>query len=256
MKSESLDKYVYFGTCLRYLQDASIQMPVKKQGTALYNIKHFLSKLEELELNVTRNLSKTYELTQLENDLEKVQDDANLSSDEAMKLTSLITSIRDTLMAEISAREAFVVTPKRIDTTKLIKDVSLLLRPGVFIELPSVAQYDIGEAGKSIAFERPTAAAFHLLRATESVLRHFYCTLIRQKRVHNLLWHDMVEDLRNRRKTEKYSMLYNNLDNIRFHYRNPTQHPDKIYDIEEVQDLWSLCIEVINRMITVLQESK
>jgi len=42
------------------------------------------------------------------------------------------------------------------------------------------------------------------------------------------------------------------LDNIRRSFRNPTQHPDKIYDIQEVQDLFGLCIDAINRMITLL----
>jgi hypothetical protein len=44
-------------------------------------------------------------------------------------------------------------------------------------------------------------------------------------------------------------VLLNQLDYIRAQFRNPTQHPDKIYDIQEVQDLWGLCVDVINRMV-------
>jgi hypothetical protein len=38
------------------------------------------------------------------------------------------------------------------------------------------------------------------------------------------------------------------LDYIRRQFRNPTQHPEKVYDIEETQDLWGLCTDVITRM--------
>jgi len=38
------------------------------------------------------------------------------------------------------------------------------------------------------------------------------------------------------------------LDHIRRSFRNPTQHPDKIYDIQEAQDLFGLCVDAVNRM--------
>jgi hypothetical protein len=46
----------------------------------------------------------------------------------------------------------------------------------------------------------------------------------------------------------------NHLDNIRVSFRNPTQHPEAIYDIHEVQDLWSICVDVINRMVKILKD--
>jgi hypothetical protein len=107
------------------------------------------------------------------------------------------------------------------------------------------------EAGKCIAFERPTAAAFHLMRATEAVLRAFYFQHVQRNRIQQMLWGPVVQDLRGRRKfggNERFSVLFANLDNIRLSFRNPTQHPDKTYDIQEVQDLWGLCVDVISRM--------
>jgi hypothetical protein len=62
----------------------------------------------------------------------------------------------------------------------------------------------------------------------------------------------MVNDLRIRTRTKKHVTLYNNLDNIRLSFRNPTQHPEMIYNLDEVQDLWALCVEVINRMINII----
>jgi hypothetical protein len=58
----------------------------------------------------------------------------------------------------------------------------------------------------------------------------------------------MVQHLKNRRALRGDESLINNLDDIRLHFRNPTQHPEKVYDIEEVQDLWGRCVDAINRM--------
>jgi hypothetical protein len=65
----------------------------------------------------------------------------------------------------------------------------------------------------------------------------------------------MVEHLRKRRATLTRPLL-DNLDNIRHSFRNPTQHPDKIYDIQEVQDLFGLCIDAVNRMVKILSKYK
>ena len=43
-------------------------------------------------------------------------------------------------------------------------------------------------------------------------------------------------------------------DAIRKNYRNPTAHPELIYDINEVQDLLTECIAVANRIINYLKK--
>jgi len=43
-------------------------------------------------------------------------------------------------------------------------------------------------------------------------------------------------------------LILDHLDHIRRSFRNPTQHPDKIYDIQEAQDLFGLCVDAVNRM--------
>ena len=131
----------------------------------------------------------------------------------------------------------------------------MLMSPGVFISLPEVAQHDSQECGRCIVFERPTAAAFHILRGTEAALRMFYLSIVKRNRLSRLMWHDMLVALRKRRNLP-LSELLDNLDNIRKSFRNPTQHPDKIYDIEEVQDLFGLCIDVVNRMVAYLKRKR
>ncbi len=252
MEKKSINNYFYFGTAVRYLQDTTEGLSIFGEGMVLDNINSCLSNIDSLNLQVTEVAS--YKLSSFRDKLKIINDkEAKLSSDQAKELRDICHELRPTLQAELVTHEAFVVTQKRFNVNGLLEDIGSLMSPNVFSSLPDITQYDFSEAGKCIAFERPTAAAFHLLRGTEAVLRMYYCSLIRRNRVSPLLWGDMLRDLRLRTKTKRHVTLYNNLDNIRYSYRNPTQHPDAIYDIHEVQDLLPLCFETVNRMMKILK---
>ncbi len=252
MQSKSISRYIFFGTTLRYLQDVKEGWKPHGKGSILENIDMFLSYLEEFTLPVTQRAA--FELLELKNTLKKLDNDHKLTASEATTLREIINNVRRTLFAEADGSIAFIVTDKRLDVDKLISDTPALMAPGVFSSLPAIAKYDFTEACKCIAFERCTAAAFHLLRGTEDVLRHFYCNTVKQCRV-DLMWGPMVNHLQKRRVKPPVELL-NHLDNIRQSFRNPTQHPDKKYDIQEVQDLFSLCVDVVNRMCELLKKKK
>lgn len=252
MLAKSINGYFYFGTCVRYLQDATEKSKIHGNGFIIQNIDSLYNYLNELNLQVTRRAS--YELEELKSELMATSEESFLTKEQASKLKSTVTDLRKTLDAELRGFEAYVVTPKRIDVTKLLEDVGELFAPDIFWLLPEIAIHDFIEAGKCIAFERATAAAFHILRATESVLRHYYCEKVKRQRC-QMMWGNIIHDLRKRKKTKDKNVLLNNLDNIRLSFRNPTQHPEKIYDIQEVQDLWALCVDVVNRMMQDLEES-
>jgi hypothetical protein len=105
-----------------------------------------------------------------------------------------------TLEAESAGLFAFVTTEKRISVDKLLDNVRSLVTPSTYDVLPEIARCDLNEAGKCIAYERPTAAAFHLLRGTESVLREYYLSIVKRGRVDLLLWDAMVRSLAGRRR--------------------------------------------------------
>jgi len=247
MESVAIWQYIYFGTALRYFQDVQEGWPVHGENFILDNLDSFLRRLKEFALPVTERAA--VDLRVIREELAETDAQHKLTSDEAKRLAQEVKDVRNTCEAEARGKMAFIVTDKRLDVLKLLADVRGLMAPGVFDSLPDVAQYDLLEAGKCIAFERPTAAAFHLLRATEGVLRHFYCSIVRRGRVDPMLWGAMVQPLRKRKKAPPVELL-DNLDNIRRSFRNPTQHPDKIYDVQEVQDLFGLCVDVVNRMVT------
>lgn len=255
METKSISEYFFFGLGFWYMREVQAgysihSSPDDKLGYVLDNIDEFISYLDDLNLPVTRNVSKN-RLVAFQKVLQATDKDSVLDESQAEELQEITKELETTLIAELAGLSAYVVTPKRIDIDKLQNNVNLLFAPTVFEKLPTVAQYDLREAGKCIAFERPTAAAFHLMRASESVLREYYLFHVKRDRVKVLLWGTITKELQSKSKflkDEKRQVLFKNLDNIRLSFRNPTQHPEKIYDIQEVQDLWGLCVDVINRM--------
>lgn len=255
MKKTRILHYFAFGYNYNLLRFTQPGFSVRDDSDSLISrIDEFFEELNTLDLPVTRTAAT--DLRTLRKSLEKKYKDGLIDDELAGKVTEAINKLDTTLDAELSLRTAFVITPKRIDVTKLTSNVSSLFAPKVFEKLPRVAQYDLSEAGLCIAFQRSTAAGFHLMRATEAVLREFYCHHVKRNRV-DLMWGPIIQGLSNKQKfknDENYKILFNNLSNIRQSFRNPTQHPEKIYDIEEVQDLWGLCVDVINRMAKDLPE--
>lgn len=253
MLKRRIKEYIFSGTVFRYLQDAQegdhLGKPGSGDGAIRDCVARLFSDLEKFELHVTRRAA--WELQTFQEEMEKLPEDHKLTGDEAERLNNIMSELRPTLMAETTGNVAFIVTDKRIDVEKLLDDVAALFAPDTFAKLPQIAQYDFAESGKCIAFERPTAAAFHCLRGTEAVLCNYYCSLVRRGRA-ELMWGPMVTSLRRSRKNPP-AVLLSNLDNIRESFRNPTAHPEARYDISEVQDLFNLCVDVVNRMVKDLE---
>lgn len=246
MQSVTLFRYWQFGTGFRYLQDAKEGYNIHGSSYVIGNIESLFKKLEDLNLRVT--IRAAGDLRSLLKELKATEADSKLDASQARKLNSTVRSLRQTLEAELKGVNAYVVSPKRIEVERLVTDPASLFSPEVFNSLSELARFDITEAAKCIAFERPTAAAFHLMRATEETLRNYYCHFVKRDRLKVMMWGPLVQALQKHRRAKRHDVLNKNLDNIRSSFRNPTQHPDKVYDIHEVQDLWGLCVEVINRM--------
>jgi hypothetical protein len=249
MESRPIFAYIHFGESLWYLREVR---EGKKIGDILKEIDHVLGYLKEFHLPVT--LRAAYNLGALKDKFLKLDGDSVCTAQQATEVSTIMAKLEPTLVAESGGNIAFIVTDKRVDVNKLLHDVPSLLAPNVFDSLPDIARYDFVEAGQCIAFERPTAAAFHLLRATEGVLRQLYCLSVKRERV-ELMWGPMVKHLRQHKKP-RFGPLLDHLDHIRLSFRNPTQHPEKIYDIQEVQDLFGLCVDVVTRMVGFITASK
>ncbi|MFC2024285.1 hypothetical protein ACFLTJ_01720 [Chloroflexota bacterium] len=248
MESRPIFEYILCGESFWFLKEVA---QGRKIRSIITEINSLLACFENFHLPVT--LRAANRLKTLEQKLLTSDPESDCTEQQTKELRDIVDELHLTFMAESSGNIAFIVTDKRINVNKLLNDAPSLLAPNVFDSLSDIARYDFIEAGQCIAFERPTAAAFHLLRATESILRQLYCLIVKRKRV-ALMWGPMVTHLR-QRKRPQFGPLLDHLDHIRFHFRNPTQHPDKIYDIQEVQDLFGLCVDVVNRMVSIITSS-
>lgn len=251
MQLRPVESYLQLGAIMQFLMHA--QPDIRLHGEKLINhgIRNFLDCLEKLEFQISVRAASN--LRDLLKDFEKRDQDARISNEECNKLRDMLLSLRNTVRGEAEGFEIFATTPKRLDVQKLLHDPGSLLSGKTFSRLSLLTQYDLREAARCVAFELPTAAAFHTLRATENVLRDFYKIHIRTKRIKDLMWGPIVQDMQKKHPTKKKKIpnadvLLNQLDYIRKQFRNPTQHPEKIYDMDEAQELWNVCVDVIGRM--------
>lgn len=250
MDKKPIWEYIQIGTDLRYLQDCDISYPIKIKDGVVDNIKRLLRDMEELGLFVT--IKSATDLVEFKTKLEKVDPDRNLAIDEVNELFKILEFVRHTMEAEAGSKFAFFTTDKRYEVNRLLNEVGKLFSPKVYANLPVMAQFDFSEAGKCIAFERATSAAFHILRGTEVLVRLYYKKYLRKDPT-GKTWGQLLAELKNKNSGKKpNTVTINHLINIKDSFRNPTQHPDKRYDIYEAQDLLGLCIDVVNKMATEL----
>lgn len=224
-----------------------------EKDTLISNLDAFFKTLDDLNLQVTKTGATG--LRNIRQEIENLPKDANVDSALAKKVKAEIDKIDTTLDSELKLRSAFIITPKRYDLDYLLKNPQNLFGSSIFNKLPVICQFDFQQACRCAAFSLPTSAAFHLMRGTEGVLRYYYCSIVKHSRVKYLMWNDIVQHLRKRRDMPPKPLL-DGLDNIRYNFRNPTQHPEARYDMDEAQDLLSVSIDAVNRMIKDLENRK
>ena len=117
-----------------------------------------------------------------------------------------------------------------------------------------MSQRDFSEAGKCLVCSRPTASAFHILRATEGELRQLYLHKVKRNRIPEPRnWGPITGSLKERREKLPDELMAL-LDHIRKSYRNPTQHPEAEYTLDQAQDLFGLCSDAIARMVNYVNK--
>lgn len=247
MKRKSIYSYYAFGYNYRLLRSLDTGDHVHgEKNSAISRITGLFEKLKELDLQVTLKVSK--DLQDVLEELESLPSDSKLDALMVKKAEAALLKLDPTLDAELQLRDSYIITPKRYDISKLLSRPAELLGEKVFQSLSVRSQKDLSLACACIAFSQPTASAFHILRATEETLKNLYFANVRKNRLTTPMWAGMVEALRKKKTHKLKPALLDQLDTIRKNYRNPTQHPDKFYDIDEAQDLLNSCIAALNMM--------
>jgi hypothetical protein len=166
----------------------------------------------------------------------------------------MLQKFENNLEAEYNSKDVFVVSRKGIfSTTDLIEGAELLFSKDVQARIQSAVP-DIQQAGKCIAFEVPTAAAFHIFRAVEAVSKLY------------------VEKMRGRGPTDKEKRggigsfvaildangadprVTSSLAQLAKLHRNPTMHPDMTISNDEVLATLGMAQSVIQSMVADMEK--
>jgi hypothetical protein len=170
------------------------------------------------------------------------------------ELTTLIQEFQTILAAELGKGATYVVHQLgllAVDT--LIKSARVVFE-GYEDRVPEPAKWDTDQAGRCLAFDLPTAAGFHIARATEAVLleylRAFGKTVEKQSQRN---WGQYTTLLRETDATEK---VITTIDQIRTLHRNPLLHPEQTLEMPEAMSLWAICCSAIQAMVADIERKR
>jgi hypothetical protein len=154
------------------------------------------------------------------------------------------------LAAECRVLDTYFVSKKGVySTADLVENAHHHFPDAIRSDLPDQTKNDFDQAGKCIAFDLPTAAAFHLLRGTESVLRKYYEQVVpgEKKAAPKMRnWGVYIKLLHEHGAESKVTSLLTHLKDA---YRNPVLHPEENYTEERIQVLFGVCVSAIVMMV-------
>jgi hypothetical protein len=164
-------------------------------------------------------------------------------------ITEIAQKLNGTLDSELAVQQVYHPTRKRaFNLDLLVSEATAIFSDEVRAEMDSDEQDNIIQAGKCLAFEVPTAAAFHIFRAAESVMRRYYVAVVGTtpaKKLRN--WGAYLKNLRDHGGADP--KILHSLEQIKDLYRNPTIHPETRYTPEEALSLVGLAENLISSMV-------
>lgn len=154
------------------------------------------------------------------------------------------------LLAELQIADIYVVTAKGgFDTTTLAEDGLVNFPSSLAAKVPD-ATADAKQAARCIAFDLPTASAFHMHRANEAVIHKYYESVAPDKPKLNLRavehWLKALEDAP---KADKKVIAA--LRDLQTLHRNPVVHPEDTLD--SIEDAIALHGAIYTAMLHMLK---
>lgn len=188
-------------------------------------------------------------------DVMKIDDEKVFGWYDAYSIKNALTELESVLGNDMPGIAAYLVSKKGIyDTEALIEHAENHLLPEIRMDVPSQAISDLREAGKCLAYEIPTACAFHLWRAVETVMGMYYLMLTGKSLDDDKIqrnWGAYIAALKKAKADVKVTTF---LDHIRDKYRNPQTHPEETVTIGEAQGLFGVAMTSIDQMISAVQK--
>jgi hypothetical protein len=170
-------------------------------------------------------------------------------------LSSALGEFEMVLTAEMNVGNAYLVTKKRgYDTSDLISQAEVLFPVELKYKIPDAIP-DIREAGKCLAFELGTAAGFHIMRATELVIRVYWDAVTNgEERPKTSNIGDYLRELDQRDAGEPKTRA--TLRQIKDLHRNELMHPEVSLTLDDAVALLGIAQSAIIAMMREIDEPK
>ena len=145
---------------------------------------------------------------------------------------------------ELARAAVYAVHRKGIfDTSDLIDRADEIIPETLRGRLGDDCILDLKQAGPCLAFELPTAAGFHMMRATESSMWAYWEHLEKTKRPRNSNWGNAIQDLEQHSGSDPKVVAA--LKQLKDLHRNPVVHPEVVLTMDEALSLWAVAPGVI-----------
>jgi hypothetical protein len=250
MKTTNPNLFIHIGLIVRFLRSLSGGTTL---SVAVLQAQTLIDTFEKAEFKVSA--AGSHKLRELVKELEIEPDKTRkLTPTETMQFREIMSVLEPMVRAEAETKRLYSLSENRFNLDALLNKPQAMFSSETFGRLPKIARQDITSAFQCLAFDQPTAVGFHILRATEAILRAYYFATVKQKRLEVPMWGNMLDALTKRRKSD--DKLLSRLRFSKDSYRNPTSHPEATYTFHEAQDLIGICIDVINRMALSLPSVK
>ena len=171
-----------------------------------------------------------------------------LHPNEIFNITSALADFETVLKTELSISDTYFVTRKAAyDTTALILNAESCFPVELALKVP-LAIFEVREAGRCLAFELNTAAGFHVLRATETVLRAYWDAVTNNAKPPFIKTISRYVKQLGRREVgeEKVRASLKQIGDL---HRNPLMHPEDTLNQEDAIALMGICNSAIGAML-------
>jgi hypothetical protein len=157
------------------------------------------------------------------------------------------------LSAELSNSDTYWVSPKATHKTSMLMKSARALLPKSIIDAVPEAASDFDEAGRCWLFDTHTAVGFHLMRATDAVMRKYYKIAVgKEPKPKFRNWGAYIKVLRTCPDADMRIVDF--LDQIKEAYRNPILHPEQNLSAEDAQILFGVCVSAVSMMARGIED--
>jgi hypothetical protein len=176
---------------------------------------------------------------------------------QATTIRNAANEFETVLKAELNGWDAFFVSQKgAFSTADLINRAETLLpSESARLLLSPEALEDIRQAGRCIAFNLGTAAAFHIIRCAETFIWKYYALVIGHLppvKIRN--WGTYIRNLTASGKADSKVIAW--MTQIKDQYRNPVLHPNEVVTPDDALEFINACTSLMMCIARELEKAQ